>query len=398
LSAGRGFAFEFATAGRIAFGPGALEAAAAAAPGLGRRALLVLGSGSTAAPAAELARLLSRAGVGVEVFRVRGEPDEESVAAGVAAARADLCDLVVALGGGSVLDAAKAVASLAPNPGQLRDYVEVVGKGQPLTRPALPVIALPTTAGTGSEVTRNSVIAMRAERVKVSLRGPELLPRLALVDPELTHSLPPEVTAATGLDALTQLIEPLTSCRATPLSDAIASLGLGHAVRSLVRAHHTGDPQARRDLALASLCGGLALANSGLGAVHGLAAVIGGRHAIAHGACCAMLLGPVVAVNFDALLAREPQSPALARYAQVAAVLASRPKLASAPPGEVRHALVHELTALTGALGIGRLAGSGVTAEEIPAIARAARDASSMKGNPIVLEQGEVEDALERAL
>ena len=225
--------FEFATATRIVFGPGTLNEVGKLAAEMGRRALVV--TGRTPARAVPLLERLAAQGLETVTYPVSGEPTVEVVRAGVALAREAGCDLVVGFGGGSVLDAAKAISILLTSGGDPLDYLEVIGRGQPLTRPALPCIAIPTTAGTGAEVTRNAVLASPEHQVKVSLRSPLMLPRLALVDPELTLTLPPAVTASTGLDALTQVIEPYVSNRPNPLVDAACREGLRRAARSLAR-------------------------------------------------------------------------------------------------------------------------------------------------------------------
>jgi len=251
-------AFEFATAARIVFGAGKSAEIAAAARAMGHRAMLV---GSP-----RWRHLLPEAEV---AFEVRGEPTVDVARAGTALARAEQCDVVVAIGGGSAIDAGKAIAALAANPGDVLDYIEVIGAGRPLQSRPLPFIAVPTTSGTGAEVTRNAVLGSPGDGVKASLRSPAMLPSLAIVDPELTRSLPREVAAYTGLDALTQLIEPLVSVRANAMSDMVARQGLALAVRGI----RTLD---REFMAQASLLSGMALANSGLGAVHAFAAAIGG--------------------------------------------------------------------------------------------------------------------------
>ena len=220
----------------------------------------------------------------------------------------------MSLTGGSAIDAAKAIAALLTNDGELFDYLEVIGRAKPLTQPSAPCICIPTTAGTGAEVTRNAVLSSLKHRVKVSLRSPFMLPRLAVIDPELTVDLPPKLTATTGLDALTQLIEPFVSIRANPLTDALCREGIQRVARSLRRACETGAPEAREDLALASLFSGLALANAGLGSVHGFASPIGGMFAAPHGAICAALLPHVMTTNIAALRERTSDSKALARY------------------------------------------------------------------------------------
>ena len=223
------------------------------------------------------------------------------------------------MGGGSAIDAGKALAAMLTNPGEPLDYLEVVGRGQPLRQPSAPFIAVPTTAGTGSEVTRNAVLAAPERGVKASLRSPYLLPRLAVVDPELTLDLPPALTASTGLDALTQLIEPYVSVRANPMTDLYAVEGLRRAAEALPRAWANGDDrEARRGMCWASLLGGLSLANAGLGAVHGFAAPVGGMFPAPHGAVCAALLAPAMEINVEALRRRAPESRALGRYDEVA--------------------------------------------------------------------------------
>ena len=373
--------FEFGTAGRIVFGPGAAREIAPAAREMGTRALLV--TGRTQRRAGLLA------GVDCMTLQVEKEPTVDWVQSAVAAGRRERCNLVIGFGGGSAIDAAKAVAALLANAGEIFDYLEVIGKGQPLARPSLPLISVPTTAGTGAEVTRNAVLASPRHRLKVSLRSPHLLPRLAVVDPELTYDLPPAVTASTGMDALTQLLEPYVTPRANPLTDALCVEGLRRVARSLTLAHADGsDRVAREDMSLASLYGGLALANAGLGAVHGFAAAIGGAFDAPHGAVCAALLPHVVSVNLRALRSRAPQSDSLARYRDAARILTGR---ADADCAEW-------LGRLCQSLGIPRLGSYGITASDAPAIVESASKASSMKANPIVLTPEELREILAAAI
>ncbi len=382
--------FEFATATRIVFGAGALAEVGPAASTMGRRALVV--TGRNAARAAPLLGLLAQHGVEAATFSVVGEPTLETVRRGLAWTRGGECDLVIGFGGGSALDTAKAVAVLLANEGDILDYLEVIGRGRALERPGVPCIAIPTTAGTGSEVTRNAVLLSPEHRVKVSLRGDFLLPRLAVVDPELTYTMPPAVTAATGLDALTQLIEPFVSLRANPLTDALCREGIARAGRSLRRAWASGeDAQAREDMSLAALLSGMALANAGLGAVHGFAAAIGGMANAPHGAVCARLLPLVMGVNFHALRLRAPESPVLPRYREVAVLLTGNPQ-ASAEDGV---AWVREVVA---ELGIPPLSAYGIAAGDLAELVRRAAVASSMRGNPISLTEEEMEEILEEAL
>jgi alcohol dehydrogenase class IV len=382
--------FEFATAQRIIFGSGALQQAPAIAASLGQRPLLVAGSRPNRA--GPLVDALRGCGLAVAIFSVTGEPTVADALDGVAQARQAGCDLVIGFGGGSALDAAKAIAALLANGGDPLDYLEVVGRGQPLTKPSLPCIAIPTTAGTGSEVTRNAVLGSPDHRVKASLRSPLMLPAVALVDPELTYSVPPDVTAATGLDALTQCLEPFVSARANPLTDALCREGMQRAARSLRRAFVDGsDATARADMALASLLGGLALANAGLGAVHGFAGPIGGMFPAPHGAICARLLPPVMAANVAALQQRAPASPALARYDEAARLLTGRPD-AVAGDG------VAWVADLVEAFAVPRLAAYGIVPADLPEIVAKSQQASSMKANPIALSAGELVRVLEQAL
>lgn len=356
----------------------------------GRRALVV--TGRSGERAGRLEELLTGAGVAGEIFPVAGEPTTRAVSEGVARARAAGCEVVIGFGGGSAIDAAKAIAGLLTNGGELLDYLEVVGRGAPLTKPAAPLLAIPTTAGTGAEVTRNAVLASPEHRVKASLRSPYLLPRVALVDPELTLILPPDLTASTGMDALTQLIEPYVCPRANPVTDGVCVEGMRRAARSLRRAFECGDDAAaREDMALASLFGGMALANAGLGAVHGFAAPIGGMFPAPHGAVCAALLPGVMEANVRALRERAPESAALRRYDEVARLLTGRAQ-ATAADGV---AWVRELCA---ALNIARLRTWGLTEGDVAGVVQKAMQASSMKANPIPLNAGELELVLRGAV
>ena len=382
--------FEFATATRIIFGPGASREVGPIAAEMGNRAFVV--TGRTAARARPLLDLLAAEGIESVTFSVTGEPTTEMARLGTQRAREAGCHLVIGFGGGSVLDTAKAVSALLSNGGVPMDYLEVVGRGQPLTRPAVPCIAIPTTAGTGTEVTRNAVLASPEHRVKVSLRGAFLLPRVALVDPELTYSLPPEITAATGLDALTQVVEPYVSNRANPLTDAFCREGIRRAARSLRRASEQGDdPAAREDMSLTSLFGGLALANAKLGVVHGFAGVLGGMFHAPHGAICGCLLPHVMAVNVRALQERLPGSEALRRYDEIGAI-------ATGSAGATARDAVKWIEDLCHALQVPQLASHGIRQEDFPVLIEKTSAASSTKGNPIELTPDEMWEILGRAL
>ncbi len=382
--------FEFATASRIIFGVGAAEDAGALAAALGRCAFVLTGRrGERAAPMLDGLRA---ADVETVTFAVPDEPTTDLVRQGTARARAADCDLVVGIGGGSVIDAGKAVAALLTNGGHPLDYLEVIGRGLPITQPAAPYLAIPTTAGTGAEVTANAVLASPEHGQKVSLRSRHLLPRVALVDPALTYSMDPALTAATGLDAFTQVLEPYVSRMANPLTDALCREGLTRVARSLRCAHGDGeDREAREDMALASLFGGLALANAKLGAVHGLAGVLGGMFDAPHGALCGRLLPLVMETNVQALGARAPDSRALERYDDVARILTGESDV-EATDG------VAWVADLCPALGVPGLAAYGITPGACPDVIEKAMASSSMKGNPIELTTSELRAVLMRAL
>lgn len=393
-----GLRLEFYTAASIVFGRGELDRIGKLARTLGQRALVARGGDHLDAGGATQRLTVAAAAEGLELtwFPVQGEPSLVAVEQALAAARDARCDLVIGLGGGSALDLAKAVAGLVPQPGEPLDYLEVIGRGQPLSAPALPTIAVPTTAGTGSEVTKNAVITAPDRGVKASLRDKSLVPRIALIDPTLTDSLPPSLTASTGLDALTQLIEPYVSCRAQPLTDGLALAGLELAAGALERAVANGaDHEARDRMALAALMSGIALANAGLGAVHGIAAPLGGSFPIPHGVACATLLPHVLRANVAALRARAPDSERLERFAQVAAVFVERQSNRAALTDNG----IERIAQMVGELGVLRgLAHYGVRPEHVPALVQRAQAASSMKGNPIELTAVELEAILLAAL
>lgn len=382
--------FEFATATRILFGAGTLQDIGQAASGMGSRSLIV--SGRPRECADRLTQHLTASGLACSHFGFDGEPTLETIRKGTGQARSEGCDLVIGFGGGSSIDAAKAVSAMLTNEGDLLDYLEVIGKGKPLRSQAAPCIAVPTTAGTGAEVTRNAVLASPEHRFKASLRSPLLLPRLALVDPELSYDLPPAVTASTGLDALTQLIEPYVSCRANPMTDSICREGMRHAAQCLRRAFINGsDSEARTGMALASLMGGMALANAGLGIVHGFAAPVGGMFAAPHGAVCAALLPHGMRINIRALQTRLAGSEALQRYQTVARILTRKPQ-AGAEEG------AQWVSDLCRTLSIPPLRSYGVTEKDVPDLVEKASRASSTKGNPVALLPDEMAEIITLAL
>jgi alcohol dehydrogenase class IV len=389
-AAGNAVQFAFATATEIAFGPGARTIVAGRARIAGSRVLVV--TGRSVQPSAEVLASLHASGLPLVRWPVDGEPTVAAARAAVEAGRQHRADVVVACGGGSAIDLGKAVAALLANPGDPLDYLEVVGRGQALTERSVPFIAVPTTAGTGAEVTRNAVLSVSEARQKVSLRSPLMLPVLAVVDPELTLALPPALTASTGMDALTQLIEPYVSVKANPLTDAICLEGLPRVGRALRRAFADGhNLEARTDMALGSLFGGLALANAALGAVHGFAAPIGGRFPAPHGAVCAALLPSVMRANVRALQARGGDTDRLDRYTRIARLLTGNAHACAADGVAWVERLRDDLKIPSlGAYGVGRV--------DVDDLVSAATQASSMRGNSIVLDATELREVLLAAL
>ncbi len=382
--------FEFATATRIIFGPGALPQVGPLAVEMGHRAFVVMGR--TMERAKPLLDVLTEHNLDIATYNVSGEPTIDLVLQGIFKAKANKCDVVIGFGGGSAIDTGKAIAAILTNKGEPLDYLEVIGRGRKITRPPAPYIAIPTTAGTGAEVTRNAVLGSPEHRVKVSLRSPLMLPQLAVVDPVLTYDLPPALTASTGLDALTQVLEPYVSHLANPLTDAVCREGLRRAARSLRRVYENGqDVAAREGMALTSLLGGLALANAKLGAVHGFAGPFGGMFPAPHGAICAALLPHVMAVNVQALQTRDPNNRALQRYDEVARILTGHDTAIAADGVAWVEALCRDLQ-------VPGLAAYGLTETDFPVLIEKAQKASSMKGNPIQLTAEELGEILGRAL
>lgn len=382
--------FSFATAGQIVFGTGTIDRLPEIAAPLGKKILVVCGAHPTRIK--PIIDALDQEQMETFTVSVAGEPKVADIEAAVACAKGEQVDLVIAIGGGSVLDAGKAIAILITNPGEPLDYMEVIGRGKSLDRPSCPCIAIPTTAGTGAEVTANAVIESPQNRVKVSLRSPLMLPRVALIDPALTCSVPPLLTATTGMDALTQVLEPFVSGQATPLTDLFCRDGLHRASNALRQAFDNGlSLEARTSMSLVSLYGGLALANAKLGAVHGIAGPFGGMYPAPHGAVCAALLPHVMRTNINALQHRAPEHPSLVRYREVACLLTGNPE-ADIMDGP---AWVSELVAH---FAIPGLSAYGFKAEEKGLLIDKAGQASSMQGNPVQLTRPELSATLEAAL
>ncbi|HOJ01929.1 MAG TPA: iron-containing alcohol dehydrogenase [Anaerolineaceae bacterium] len=393
--------FNFSTATRIVFGRAKVREVAAAVPGMGERAMLVTNR-IKEADYTNLDAIRERGfdiekelnSKGVETFRylVSGEPSIEMVEEGILFAKEKGMNVFVGIGGGSAIDTAKAISAVMANGGECLDYLEVIGKGKKITKKSLPFVAVPTTAGTGAEVSANAVLASMEHNVKVSLRSPLMIADLAIVDPELTISVPPAVTASTGLDAFTQVIEPFVSRMANPITDALCREGMKRASRSLYKAYLDGeDIEAREDLCIVSLFGGICLANAKLGAVHGFAGPLGGLYHGAHGAICAALLPHVVEVNVAALRERDAESPILERYREVARIVTTDQN-ASVEDG------VRWIAELVKSMQIKGLAEYGMKEEDFPRIITMSSASSSMKGNCIELNEKEMREILSRAL
>ena len=373
--------FQFALPGRVIFGRNEAQKAPALIRAFGACGVLV--HGADPARAAWLLAALRAAGAEVATVACGAEPSLPMLEAALADLRGTGAEWVVALGGGAALDMGKALAALIPAPGGIMDHLEVVGLGLALKAAPLPFVALPTTAGTGAEATRNAVIGLPEHGRKVSIRDERMLPRIAIVDPALTDHCPRGVTLASGLDALAQVIEPYVSSKATPFTDALVRPVIAPGLRALLRLMQAEDAEARDRMAWTSLCGGIALANGGLGAVHGLAGVIGGVTPAAHGAICGALLGPVIAMN-------RQHAPDPARLHEVCALIAAELAVdaAHAPQALVDWAR---------GCGLPGLVALGLDPAQHQAVAKASLSSSSMKGNPFAPDPALLCDILRAA-
>ena len=397
--------FDFYPVPRIQFGAGQFDRLPEALRPLGSRVLVIHNADALLD---RLSHLLK--GTHLSFFRQRGEPTTEDVERAVTLAKQEQIDCLIALGGGSAIDCAKATAALLTNEGSPLDYMEVVGRGKKITTPCAPWIAIPTTAGTGAEATRNAVIALSTSAkagglqspgsdaptpFKASIRSEHLLPRLILLDPQLHLNLPPHVTARSGMDALCQCIEAYTSTNANPITDPLALHGIALCARSLKKCYENGtDINAREDMALAALLSGICLTNAGLGAVHGFAAPLGAHFPIPHGLICAALLPHVIRANITTLQSLDPRHPALQRYATIARMLTNTPFLPdSAAPAQA----VHSTRAFNTALHIPSLSSFNFTANDIPPMIPLAKKASRMRYNPLVLSDETLASILHNA-
>jgi alcohol dehydrogenase class IV len=380
---------DFSTSNRIIFYPGSIKGITDLLLEFGNKVLII--SGSKSNRIAYLEKYLDPNKISFQKYYTSGEPTITSVKEGISKARDLKIDALIAIGGGSVIDTGKAISAMLTNSGELEDYLEVVGEGKSILNKAKPLIAIPTTAGTGSEVTRNAVIKVQSKKVKVSLRGRKIIPEIALIDPELTLDTPPEITASTGMDALSQVIEPYISKKENSFVDLFCEDAIRRASDYLFKAYKTGnDLSARENMCWVSLFGGIALANAGLGAVHGFAGVIGGAHDIPHGVICARLLPYVFETNFKALSKRQPSNPILKKFKKIARFLIQSDN------GDVIDC-VNWLEKLSDEMKIPHLGELGVNIKEFPEIIEKAQLSSSMKGNSIDLNTQELVRVLEKS-
>ncbi len=389
--------FDFFSVGRILFGRGTFDQVGHIAASFGQSAMIVTNAGEPGQGGLpdRLASLLGEAGVGSCVMRLRGEPHVADVDRALQLARENDCDVVLGMGGGSAIDAAKAVAGILTSGGSPLDYMEVIGKGQKLTRPAAPWIAIPTTAGTGAEATRNAVLAYPEKGFKASLRSEYLLAKVAIIDGDLGVGVRAEITARSGMDALSQLIESYTSIRAQPITDALAWQGMGLAAEALPRAYADGsDVDAREKMALAALFSGIALGNAGLGAVHGFAAPLGANFPIPHGTVCAALLPHVMSANVRALRAEAPDHPWLARYATIGRTLTGEMETSEAAAADAGIRFVGQLAEQ---LDVPPLRSFGLTSDRFTEMVQLAEKSSSIRYNPVKLSRGALREILELA-
>ena len=381
--------FNFSTSHNIIFGAGKITELSKVIETYGKKVLIVRTPLEN--NFSKVINIIEKANKEWISYTVEHEPTTVTINDVVKSAREFNTELVVALGGGSVIDTGKAVSALLANPGQLIDYLEVVGKGLPLQKRSVPLIAIPTTAGTGSEVTRNAVIEVPENKVKVSLRGIFIQPEIALIDPEFTISVPPQVTAYSGMDAFIQVIEPYVSTKANLMTDIFCREGIKSGATSLLKAYSDGnDLSARINMSWVSLLGGICLANSGLGAVHGFAGTIGGMFHIPHGAICASLLPSVMEVNINALKQRNPDSISINRYQEVFQIVTGNPNVSIL-------AGLNWFRELQVKLQISSLTKLGISKDIFPDIIKQSKIASSMKANPILLNDDELIEILEKS-
>ncbi len=384
-----GLNFGYATASEIIFGSGSFDRIGNHIAGKYKNALIVCGKSNHNAE--KLLNLLSQQHIGGTIFNIYTEPTIDVIQQGIELGREIRCDVVFGIGGGSAIDSAKAIAAMIPNKGTLLDYLEVIGLGKPLLQSPIPCIAIPTTSGTGAEVTKNSVIKSTDKKVKVSLRSDKMYPLLAVVDPQLALSMPQNITASTGIDALTHLMETFVSNQSNPFIDLFCREGMKRIARSLEKAYLNGnDLEAREDMAMASLLGGMALANVKLGAVHGFAGPMGGMFPIPHGEVCACLLPAVMEINYKVLTDTDEQQY-LQKYKEVAQIFTG------IEDAEIQQG-IESIEGLVKRLKIPSLSKFGITSADFPELVEKAKKSSSMKGNPVKLTDDQLISILEKSM
>ena len=385
---------------RIYYGSGRLNEVPALAAAYGRTTLLVTGKQSFCATPRwqSFTNSLESRSIRWLHFTVSGEPSPMLVDEAVNQFRGEAIDVVIAIGGGSVLDAAKAIAGLLPHGNSVMDHLEGVGRNIPFHGPSTPVIAVPTTAGTGSEATKNSVLSVAGrDGFKKSFRDECLIPEYAVIDPDLLASCPRELVAADGMDAFTQLLESYVSLKANPFIDALAWSGMLAVKEGLFAAWEGSEPAAshgRGAMAYAALLSGITLAQVGLGSVHGLASPLGAYFPIPHGVVCGTLVAAATEINIKAMQEREPDNKALAKYAQVGRLLADNSEMDDAT---ARSSLIALLGGWSEKLQLPRINNYGITADDFPLIVANSRG-SSMQTNPIVLTDAEIHAILVQRL
>jgi alcohol dehydrogenase class IV len=384
--------FEFATAGKIIFGSGALNKLPEYIIEYGKNPFIIICESGKLRN--KILDDLHYANLQPSIFTVRGEPDINKIREGVNFALESKADVIISIGGGSVIDTGKAVSALLTNEGEIFDYLEVIGKGKPLRNPTIPFIAIPTTAGTGSEVTSNAVLFSPEHKVKVSIRSKFMFPDIALIDPSLSITMPPNVTASSGLDALVQLVEAYTSNKSNPFTDSICREGISRAARSLKIAYLNGeDISAREDMAIAAMFSGIALSNAKLGAVHGIAGPLGGMLNIPHGVICAKFFQKAFEINLNALNQRKPGSPVIERFREIAAYLSGK-EMKKITIEDCPNILMEFLSSYE----LPSIKSYGFTEEMISELVQKSRNSSSMKGNPVELTEDEIREIIETAI
>ena len=391
--------FSIARLPRIEFGRGAFSKVADFVATYGSRVLLVTGARSfkNTHHWKDLQTQLNHRRIGWEHCTIAGEPSPTLIDETVKACAHDSFDVVLGVGGGSALDAAKAIAGLLRIKRSVMDYLEGVGPELPYEGPAVPLIAVPTTAGTGSEATKNAVLSIQGnDGFKKSFRHEKLVAEYAIVDPALLASCPPQIISANGMDALTQLIESYVSLRANVFTDALGISGLRAARDGLIPWFEGGqDAEAAQEkMAYASMISGINLAQTGLASVHGLASPLGAFYPIPHGMVCGTLVAAATEVNIHTMVEREPENPALGKYARVSEVLNQQRFNTKEAAWE---ALIDLLTQWTERLKLSKLSEYGVVESELDHVVAHSRG-SSMKTNPIVLSDAQIRAVIERRL